>query len=267
MLLAQNTPPSSTAEPGAAQAQPATPAGQPASAPEATQPPTANQPTGNHASAPIKIAPGSVIPVQLAKTVEAKKAKTGDEVVATVTMDMKNSSGDILVPKDTRIVGHVTEAQARNKDQKESQLGIAFDHAVVKGDQMQLPMSIQAIIAPQTNNPAQEGGNDTGASAGAQPATSSGSAMGSGRAGSMGGSNPAPQQQQQNYPQGGAASASQPQTSAHPPITGNTQGVIGMPDLKLDNSTQAANQGSVVSSEKNNVKIEKGTMLLLRVNQ
>ncbi len=113
------------------------------------------QPAANQAPAPnsLKIAPGSVIPVQLSKTVDAKKAKTGDEVLATVTQDLKANSGEVVVPKDTKMIGHVTEAQARNKEQKQSELGIAFDHAVVKGDQMQLPMSIQAVIAPLSNSP------------------------------------------------------------------------------------------------------------------
>ena len=133
------------------------------------------QPAANQAPAPnsLKIAPGSVIPVQLSKTVDAKKAQTGDEVLATVTQDLKANSGEVVVPKDTKMIGHVTEAQARNKEQKQSELGIAFDHAVVKGDQMQLPMSIQAVIAPLSNSPgagAPEGpppsaaGSDSGSS-------------------------------------------------------------------------------------------------------
>ena len=41
-----------------------------------------------------------------------------------------------MMPKDTQVVGHVTVAQIRNKEQKESQVGIAFDHAVMKtGDE------------------------------------------------------------------------------------------------------------------------------------
>jgi hypothetical protein len=94
-----------------------------------------------------RIAPGSVIPVELTKGIDAKKAKTGDEVVAKVTQDMKTTNGEVLVPKDTKVVGRVTEAQPRSKEQKESEIGIAFDHAVMKnGSEMQLPMSIQAII-------------------------------------------------------------------------------------------------------------------------
>ncbi len=249
--IAQNTPPATAGEAGGSPAQPSTPAastGTPAAASNRTQ---------NNS---LKIAPGSIIPVQLSKTVDAKKAKTGDEVVAMVTQDMKTSTGDVLVPKDTRILGHVTEAQARNKEQKASELGIAFDHAVVKGDQVPLPMSIQAVIAPQPANPPAA---DAGGTSQAPSASSTTSPM-AGRPPLSGSSQAS--QPQSNYPTGGGSSDSQPQTSAHPPITGNTQGVIGMPDVKLETTAQNAAQGSVMTSEKNNIKIEKGTMMLLRVN-
>jgi hypothetical protein len=211
-------------------------------------------------SGSLKIAPGSVIPVQLSKTVDAKKAKTGDEVVATVTQDMKTNSGDVLVPKDTKMIGHVTEVQSRNKEQKQSELGIAFDHAVVKGDQMPLPMSIQAVIAPPSNN--------SGAAAPEGPPSTAGggaasSPMAGSRAGASGAS-PTPSSQQ-NYPPGAASDSSQGE--ARPPITGNTQGVIGMSDVKLESGSQNSQQGSLLTSEKNDVKIEKGTFMLLRVNQ
>ena len=93
-----------------------------------------------------------MIPVQLTQTIDAKKAKPGDEVVAKVTMDLKTNSGEVIVPKDTKVVGHVTEAQARSKEQKESQVGIAFDRAVLKDGEVSLPMSIQAVIAPPSND-------------------------------------------------------------------------------------------------------------------
>ena len=216
---------------------------------------SSTQSPANH----VKLAPGSVIPVQLSKTVDAKKAKSGDEVVATVTQDMKTNSGDVLVPKDTKVIGHVTEAQARNKEQKQSELGIAFDHAVVKGDQMQLPMSIQAVIAPPSSSPS------------TAPSAAPASPAGGGSSNSpMGGAMPAGGRTSSSAPQNTAPSGgseSSPQSEERPPITGNTQGVIGMSDVKLESASQNSQQGSVLTSEKNNVKIEKGTMLLLRVNQ
>src|ERR1700678_2847036 len=148
---AQSTAPSS-ADLGTSQTQP------PASAQSAQQAAAPSQPvpaqsvaTASPTGQSAKIAPGSVIPVELTKTVDAKKAKTGDEVVARVTQDMKASSGEVLVAKDTKIMGHVTAAQPRTKEQKESELGIAFDHAMTKTGEMQQPMSIQAIIAPLNN--------------------------------------------------------------------------------------------------------------------
>src|SRR5262249_27819384 len=95
------------------------------------------------APATPRFAPGTVLPVELTKSGYAKKAKTGDGVEAKVTQDLKSQNGQVMVPKDTKVVGHVTGAQPHTKDQKESQLGIIFDHAVIKGgSDVSMPMSI-----------------------------------------------------------------------------------------------------------------------------
>jgi hypothetical protein len=208
---------------------------------------------------PMRIAPGSVIPVSLTKTLDAKKVKTGDEVVAKVTQDLKNNGGEVIVAKDTEVVGHVTEAQARNKEQKESQVGITFDHAVMKnGSEMQMPMSIQAVVGQQ-NSESSTGGNGEAAA----PSGGGGSYPNAGRAGGMSGStsSPAPQ----TASQGNMPSDTQTGASTRPRVTTQTEGVVGISDLKLT-SPPTANQGSVLISEKNNVKLESGTLMLLRVN-
>src|SRR5580704_12219590 len=233
--------------------------------PSVTQPAqAAAQPAGQVQPGEMKIAPGSVIPVQLSKGIDAKKAKTGDEVIATVTRDMKTQSGEVLVPKDTQVIGHVTESQARNKEQKESEVGIAFDRAVVKGDAMQLPMSIQAVIGPQDNAANNSSGGDQSgpAMAGGAPTPSAPSSpMGSSRGGATAAT---PPPQQSNLPAG--SPDTQTQAKSRPAINGTNEGVIGISNLKLEPSAQNSAQGSVLSSDKNNVKIDKGTMMLLRVN-
>lgn len=223
--------------------------------PAPTSTPAQATTTTASAGSASRIAPGSVIPVQLAKSIDAKKAKPGDEVIAKVTHDLRNNAGTVIVPKDTKILGHVTEARARSKEQKESRVTIAFDHAVLKnGEQMQMPMAIQAIVASPDRNPASTD----------QPSGypgSSTSQAGGGRYGPMGGGGMAPQAP--SVPQ---ETGSEPAGSpAQQPITGNTQGVVGIPDLKLSAAPDPA-QGSLVSSEKNNVKLDNGTFLLLRVN-
>jgi hypothetical protein len=206
-----------------------------------------------------RIAPGSVIPVELTKSIDAKKVKTGDEVEAKVTQDLKADSGEIIIPKDTKVLGHITQAQVRNKEQRESQVGIAFDHAVTKsGESIPLSMSIQAVIAPlalrNDNNP---GSESPGQPYSAQAAPG-GRATGSG----AGGMSPAPNPSGNvEGPTGGAIPA-----SPRPSITGATRGVVGISNLNLS-SGESANQGSVVSSEKTNVKLDGGVLMLLRVNQ
>lgn len=239
-MLAQETSPAS----------PGTPQGAPQAPPAA-----ANRPANSPG-----IAPGSVIPVALTKTVDAKKAKTGDEVVGKVTMDMKTSTGDVLVPKDTKVIGHVTAVQAHSKEQKESQLSIAFNQAVLKNEPVQVPMSIQAVVGQEQNNNS-GGGEETAG------APSSGS-TGGGGSGSMAGRTPSSPMsgQTQAPPSAPSASPETPTTSARPQINGKTQGVVGISNLNLSPNSNAQ-QGSTLTSDKNNVKLESGTLLLLRVNQ
>jgi hypothetical protein len=220
---------------------------------------TAAEPGSPNAGQVARIAPGSVIPVELMKTIDAKKVKTGDPVEAKVTQDMKAGNGEVIVPKDTKVTGHITEAQARTKEEKESQLGILFDHAAVKnGPEMQMPMSIQAIIAP----PSMNSGGET-ATAPPNPASSPGGMMPAGRSPGMAGANPPA-----NTPPvgGGETPEGNNQANSRPPITGKTEGVIGISNLSLSAASNSA-QGSVVTSEKGNVKLEGGTLMLLRVGQ
>jgi hypothetical protein len=258
LALAQETtppPPNNTASP----TQPAAPAQSASPAPPDAAPKIAALNNG----AP-KIAPGSVIPVQLTKNIDAKKVKNGDEVEAKVSEDLKAGNGEIVVPKNTKIIGRITEAQARNKEQKESEVGIAFDRAVMaNGAALTMPMSIQAIIAPSFFN---GGGSSSGGSSASEPPAAqspAGGAPGSGRPGMGGATSP-----QTSVPAtgGDVTQSSQNKPPAHEPITGDTKGVLGMEHVKLSAAADT-NQGSVVSSEKGNVKLESGTLLLLRVNQ
>ncbi|MFZ0295388.1 MAG: hypothetical protein WAL52_17385 [Candidatus Sulfotelmatobacter sp.] len=233
------------------------------SQPQASTPaqPQTQHPASTEPGAPPRIAPGSVIPVSLTKTIDAKKAKIGEEVVAKVTQDMKSTSGEILVPKDTKVIGHVTEAQPHNKQQKESQVGILFDRAVMKdGNTMQMPMSIQAIVGEQNEQSNPGGGNSDAAA----PSGSASPSNGSGARPGMSGSAPAPTSASagNDMPSDNGAAK-----SSRPPITAQTQGVVGISNLTLNPAASNSTEGSVVTSEKNNVKLESGTMMLLRVNQ
>jgi len=248
-----------------AQSAPASPTNNGAStaAPAQTQSPAAAVP---------RIAPGSVIPVQLTTTVDAKKAKTGEQVTAKVTQDLKANNGMMLMPKDTEIVGHITEAQARNKQDKESQVGIIFDHAVMKNSDISYPLSIQAVISPQVFQHPNNQNNGGGPGATEAPSTAQapmpGGSAGAGNAGrGMGSGQTEPPNAPSSEASSDTSSNGASSNGSHAPaITGQTQGVVGFSHLKLD-TPSSPTQASVLSSEKNNVKLENGTLMLLRVNQ
>jgi hypothetical protein len=211
-----------------------------------------------------RIAPGSVIPVLLSRTIDAKKVKVGDQVEAKVTQDLK-ADGEVIIPKDTKVLGRVTQAQARTKEQKESQVGITFDHALKKnGDDLPLSMSIQAVIATPAEN-----ADNNGAGGGAgRPYSSSAGGMSQGSSGGRGsGATTNAVSAAPPPPAGGEEPTDTPAgANARSAITGDTQGVVGIPNLNLSTAADTS-RGSVLSSGKNNVKLESGTLMLLRVNQ
>ena len=99
-----------------------------------------------------QFATNTVIVAELSKSLDAKKAETGDPVEAKTTMDVL-SQGKIVMPRNTRIVGHVTSAKAHSKESPDSNIGIAFDRAIMKdGHELSLAASLQAIGAPINQN-------------------------------------------------------------------------------------------------------------------
>lgn len=90
--------------------------------------------SGPASSLPGNMENGSLLYAELSKTIDAKKAKTGDPVTAQLLADVL-SHGKIVVRRDSKLLGHVTEAQPRSKENPESRLGIMFDKVVLKGGQ------------------------------------------------------------------------------------------------------------------------------------
>src|SRR6266576_1787518 len=225
------------------------------------QAPSAPQTTQN-AGAPNQTGGGVVIPTQLSKSVDAKKAKPGDKVEAKTTMDLL-SHGQVVIPRDTKVIGHVTEAKPHSKESPESSVGLSFDRISLK-DGRELPMrsSVQAI-GRSLNSFASPGADTAGAAPGGMPSsgapdthgsmggTSGGSSRPSGSGGSYPSSNP-PQ-----TPSGASPSAAGSPGAVLDP---HSQGVIGIKGLQLNSSGQA----SVVSSDSNNVHLDSGTQLVLR---
>lgn len=238
---------------GTAPASPATQVSQPAAAPASA---------ASASSGPVmKFAPGTVVPAELTKTVDAKKAKVGDAVQAKLIVDL-TANGQVALPAGAKVLGHVTVAQPRDKSQSESKLGILFDKVVAKGGQeMPLNASIQAVSAPVSNfnaagGPMAESGGMPEGSGNAGPGMTGSTGRAPGGAADMGGNagnTPSPGNPGRDT--GG---------NANPGLSPETQGVTGMEGVTL--GAPSGNEGAVLTSQKKNVKLEDGTRLMLRVN-
>jgi len=219
-----------------------------------------------------EISDGTKIDATLTNSLDAKKNKAGDRVEAVATHDVKQD-GKVVVKKGTRLVGHVTESQARTKEQAQSQLGIVFDHAMTaKGQEIPLNATIQALAAAQSSVNA---GDDAMPSAGGMGAMSGAARGGSGLVGGVASTAGAGAGTVMNTAgsapvnAGGTLGAASHSTGAVGGLTStgrlasNSNGVFGLDGLSLNSAANSATQGSMIVSPTKNVHLDSGTQMLL----
>ena len=209
---------------------------------------------------------GTAINAELTGSLDSKKVKTGDAVNAR-TIEAVKSEGNTLLPKGTKLAGHVTQASARGAGQADSSLGLVFDKAILKnGQQIQLNVAIEALGAPPT-------AADVNQNPDVAPV--SGTAPGTGR-GTMSGaeSRAAGTLNRTAGPAGGAVDSTVNSTAG---VTGNTagdlngagqlntnsRGLFGLNNLSLSATGGDGTQGSVITSTGKNVHLDSGTRLIL----
>ena len=227
------------------------------------------------------LASGTAINAELSQPVDAKKNKPGDVVTAKTTSATK-SNGNVVIPKGTKLVGHIREAKPRAKGESESAVGIVFDKAVMKnGQEIPLNVALQAVAASQTaasSSVAQDdlyagGGAVSGAGAGGRG--SGGGVLGGARstagatagsvantAGNVGGGAVNSTANVAGTATGAARGAVGGLNAAGE-LTSNSQGVFGLEGLNLNSATSSSTQGSLITSSSKNVHLDSGTKLLL----
>ncbi len=249
---------------------------------------TAAQAGNNSAS----LASGTTMNAALSRPVDAKKNKPGDPVMARTTQATQ-SDGQVVIPKGTQLVGHVSQAQARSKSQSESALGIVFDKAILKnGQQVPLNVTIQALATASTMASSSAGADDLGLSGGAAGGSmasgrrsSGASALGgvSSTAGGAVGSVASPAANVGSAANGavgsttsagsgtasstanlaGAARGTMGGLNAAGQLTSNSQGVFGLNGLNLASVAAGGAQGSLITSTSQNVHLDSGTQMVL----
>jgi hypothetical protein len=175
---------------------------------------------------------------ELQDKLDSKSAKQGDSVVVKTKEDLKFPGG-ADIPKGSKLIGHVTNVQARADGKENSQIAIQFDRAELKGGQN---MAIESVI--RSVSPAQETPSDNtvpgayGSSPGVQGTPGQGTEAGmapsaSGTSGSNGGTNP--------------------NTTNHPGLASNTTAQPGVADETASTGTRTGMPapGSIVARNGN----------------
>ena len=218
--------------------------------------------SAQNGQANASLASGTAFNAALSSPIDSKKCKPGDPVNARTTEAAK-SEGKTVIPKGSKLVGHVTQASARAKGESESSLGIMFDKAILKNGQ-EIPLNnvtIQAIASAESGASAAGADMDTMGGMGAS-AAGSGTASGRGALGGVtstaGGAVGAVTNTAANA--GGVAGGTlNSAANAGGSIAGASKGAVGGLNAAGSNATQ----GSVITSAGKNVHLDSGTRMLL----
>lgn len=181
-------------------------------------------------------------PARLVKTLDSRKLKEGDTVVCQTSATLHSRSG-LLIPSETKVIGHVVQTQARGKGAAQSSLEIVFDKIELPGGK-EIPMKgVLQAVGPSLD----DGGPDTGPGGGL--------GMG-GHGGNAADTATTP------GPTNGVAGANSgvhalTDTRSRPILNAQSQGVLGIKNLEMG-------KDSILTSTEKEVKLESGTQMLIR---
>ena len=213
-----------------------------------------------NSSSPSPLLPqGAVMVVELEKSINAKKARTGDLVKARVAQDLV-SGGRVVIPRGSRAIGHVTEVRLRGQENPQSILGLVFDKVNLKhGEEVTFNGTLQAL-APPVQSPDFLGSSTYDSEANlSQPV-------------SHGGSRPLVNPRDTvDHTRGDALqNAGDPSTYSREPnalLNGalgiGNRGVFGMPDISF--RLQPGTSAPELISTRTSIKLESGTQMVLKV--
>ena len=178
--------------------------------------------------------PHGPMPAVLTKSLDSKKLKEGDVVTARITAELHMRSGE-TIPRDSKLIGHVTKAESRSKGNPESALGIVFDKITLPDGK---DMAIKGVL--QAVGPSLTAGGPADAS------QSIGPGMMAGHEGAQGAGTTPP-------PMGGMSQTTQ---TSKPVLNGQSKGVVGIRNLELGDN-------SVLLSSGKEIRLDSGTQLIV----
>jgi hypothetical protein len=222
--------------------------------------------------------------VELSKTLNAKKLKVGDKVKAEVSQDVV-SHGKVIIPIETKVVGHVTEVSARDSTHPDSRLGMVFDRILLKHfHDIDFQAVVQAVSQPvvrrsrvdepsqmlppsmvgvSRDSPAAPTGRGSTSSTSNRPTGGSGGGAASASMTTF--QTPITVKQSPSTHADSSAALLETASTGKPMSIGMPQGVFGLKGLSLNTTPNASTPGPVIVSNIENIKLDSGTQILLQV--
>ena len=228
-----------------------------------------NQTTASTQS--INLDSGTRLAGELQSTIDARKAKVGDQVVLKTTQAIK-SEGRTVVSKGSRLIGHVTEVSQKTKSSGESRIGLLFDR--LEGGSLNMP--IAATITSVVNGNARASANNEdlfasdASSASSSRATAGTSRSSSGNSGGVLGGVVNSTTSTVGNVVGGTTSAVGSTVDSTTNVVGNTTTGVGrsLGGIQISQSSNTSVEGSsVLSLQGGNLRLEKGTTFNLMLTQ
>lgn len=243
-------------------------------------PAPAGSATAVAASAPAKGV--FYILAEFTQSLNVKKLKPGDRIKAEVAQDVL-WHGKIVIPVESRLIGHVTEVKIHRADDPGSRLGFVFDKLLLKHPrEVNFQAVVQTLAAPavrrsKVDEPSQMPPPMGGIRSVGQPVpmgegTISRGIVNSGQSSSEIATNPAERPTFLPPPSPSDVTSSPQRSSSLTPVeqqkpmsVGMPLGVYGLKGVGLIPGPSSSTPGPVIVSRSGDVKLENGTQILLRV--
>lgn len=208
---------------------------------------------------------GTNLEAKLLSTLDVRKANVGDEVVLKTTDSIKQD-GEVLVPKGTKLIGTVTEVTSRSDGNGTSAISIVFDR--MENDIFSAPFSASIVSVAKAGSNLAAGDLFANDVSGSSSGTARASRRGSG-GGLLGGATGAV---------GGVLNSTTSTVGSVANTAGNTlgntvggaSGTLGrtVNGIRISQSGSASANGSTtLSAEGKNLKLNKGTMFRLQMDE
>lgn len=207
---------------------------------------------------------------ELVTRIDAKKAKAGEPVVIKTTEKAATANG-VVIPKGSKILGHITDVQPHTKQNPNAKVTLQFDKAELKSGQTLPIRSVIESVAPATT------ASNSGMSpfAGGMPAAGGGTPAGSPTGSSPSGS-PGMQPTQTTQTQGSTEammSAEQNNAAPQPGTVVATQGNVAVKTTAIPgvliatnaNGQPFSNASGALLGAKQNVDLDGGTKVTLAI--